>query len=153
MWYLDSTVKMGQSFWLYKGWRDCVSQELLFVMSFDAILLSFLFTKLGIVCGWCDCKNWRGCLRSFPASAWELSGTWEQRWLVHLSNSCSYGNNNDDDDVSVVDNNLCLTLMFEFFYLSKYSKWYIIFVIELNPMQNEVQKTFTLIMVSYLLTK
>ena len=34
----------------------------------------------------------------------------------------SYGNNNDDDDVSVVDNNLCLTLMFEFFYLSKYSK-------------------------------
>lgn len=116
---------MGQSFWLYKDWRDYVFQELFFFMSFDAILLYFLFTKLGIVCSWCDCKNWRGCFRSFPASAWELSGTWEQRWLVHLSNSYSYGNNNYDDG-SVVDNNLCLTFMFEFFYLLKYSKWFII---------------------------
>ena len=84
---------MRQSFLLYKGWRDYIFQELFFFMSFDAIFLYFLFTKLGIVSGWCDCKNWRGSFRSFPASAWELSGTWEQRWLVHLSNSYSYGNN------------------------------------------------------------
>ena len=112
---------MGQSFWLYKGRRDYIFQELFFFMSFDAILLYFLFTKLGIVCSWCDCKDWRGCFRSFPASAWELSGTWEQRWLVHLSNNYIYGNNNNDDG-SVVDNNLCLTLMFEFFLSVKVFK-------------------------------
>ena len=145
--------KNAEKFDSIRGWRNYVFQELFFfcpLMHF--FFLYFLFTKLGIVRGWCDCKNWRRCFRSFPASAWELSGTWEQRWLVHLSNSYSYGNNNYDDG-SFVDNNLCLTLMFEFFYLSKYSKWHILFVIDLDPMQSEVQKTFTLIMVSYLLTK
>lgn len=113
---------MHQSFWLYKGWRDYLFQELFFFMSFDTILLFFVFLP-SLVLSVVDVivKTGEGALEVFQLL---LENCQEPENKGDLSISViaiSYGKNNNDDG-SVVENNLCLTLMFEFFLSVKVFK-------------------------------